>query len=84
VVEEKGKISADTNYPVKSEHLIEPNLWGEDSKSKVTVLGTSVDKEPIDPQIDQKGGIKSAFRKLGLFLTKMGAGNSGNQKLKGK
>ncbi len=83
VAEEKGKISANTNYPVKSEHLIEPGLWKEESKSRVAALGTSVEKELNDPHIDQKGGIKSAFRKLGSFFTKMGAGNN-NQKLKGK
>jgi hypothetical protein len=69
---------------VKSEYLIEPGLWKEDRESRVTALGTSVEKELNDPQIDQKGGIMSAFRKLGSFFTKMGAGSNGNQKLKGK
>lgn len=43
-----------------------------------------LEKIVINPPTVQKGSITSAFKKLGSFLNKVGAGSNSDHKLKGK
>ena len=71
----KKRVNGESKYPVKNEHLIEPNLWGEEKKSRSIDGGTPKENEaPASLPVIQKGGIKSAFRKLGKLISKVGSG----------
>jgi hypothetical protein len=78
-LEERNKISVEVEYPVKSEQ----NLLEEKRELRVN-LESPVEKNLVDSPIVQKSSIKSALRKLGSFLNKVGTGSTKDHKLKEK